>query len=128
MRAERIVRVPLRGLLVVVALLGVLGMHGLMSPSGTSAAAVVSVQADHGHEHSDGGGHECPPDEGDHGAHVGEMCVANALAAPFSPSPLAAALAPATPEPLSAVRAGAVDASSAGRAPPSLSDLQLLRI
>ncbi|MGW6915899.1 DUF6153 family protein [Kitasatospora sp. NPDC054939] len=151
MYAERSLRAPLRGLLVLAALLGVLGMHGLTSPGGVSPpVALVASHPGPGHsgespahpgpahqapghsgEHA-AAGHACPPAEhggGDeHDAHAGGMCLAGALAAPFNPPPLAAGL-PAVPADLPvAVGAAAFDPSTAGRAPPSLADLQLLRI
>ncbi|MFI8996685.1 DUF6153 family protein [Streptomyces sp. NPDC053542] len=122
------------GLLVGALLLGLLGMHGLGPGPGIdvkaghhrmaadsmsgSPAVCVSGQCDHG-------------DHGDHGGgqvhHASAMCVSASIAGPPELPALQPALmnGAASAEPRTCDTAG--DPKN-GRAPPSLSELQLLRI
>ncbi|MFE9503372.1 DUF6153 family protein [Streptomyces anthocyanicus] len=116
-------------LLVMAVLAGVLGMHGL-APGATAA-----VQAGTGHEtvmapaddvpHAAGG---CTHTDGgsSHLDHADGTCAAAGVGSAYTPPALTGALldAPAAPAP-----AGAFPGSPhEGRAPPDLSELQLLRI
>lgn len=110
-------------------LAGVLGMHGL-SPGATPA-----VQAGAGHEmvmtaadgvpHAGGG---CTHTDGgsSHLAHADGTCAAAGIGSAYTPPALTGALldAPAALAPAAAFRGSPHD----GRAPPDLSELQLLRI
>lgn len=117
-------------LLVMAVLTGVLGMHGL------APGAVPTAHADTGHErataaaagvphadaacaHTDGGGPG-------HLDHADGMCAAAGIGSAYTPPALAGAV-PAAPAAASPT-AAAVRASHDGRAPPDLSELQLLRI
>ncbi|MBL3670763.1 hypothetical protein JL475_33345 [Streptomyces sp. M2CJ-2] len=116
-------------LLVLAVLTGVLGMHAL-APGGVPAA-----QPGAGHEtvmaaadsvaHADGG---CAPIDGGSGDldHADEMCAAAGTGSAYTPPALASAVLdmPAAPSPAAAATGPAHD----GRAPPDLSELQLLRI
>lgn len=126
-------------LLVLAVLAGVVAMHGLgpmtsLASTGTVSAephrAAVAVGAP---AHADGeGGCDCShvddhgPGGGGHAEHADETCAASGTgAAPAlpAPAPSGALTPPATGTP-TAVLAAASDC----RAPPSLSELQLLRI
>ncbi|MFI9825099.1 DUF6153 family protein [Streptomyces sp. NPDC052013] len=117
-------------LLVLAVLAGVVGMHGL------APGAAVAAQAGAGHEmamaaadgvpHADGG---CSHTDGGPGHldHADAMCAAAGTSSAYTPPALAAGTvlhAPAAPGPLAA----ATGSSHDGRAPPDLSELQLLRI
>ncbi|MFH9470830.1 DUF6153 family protein [Streptomyces clavifer] len=118
-------------LLVLAVLAGVLAMHGLgpgPAPAKASAAAgdhvMVTVheeaaqQAAGGCSHIDGGA--------GHAAHADGTCAAAGIGASYAPPVLAAAL-DATPAPM-ALPGSAAGTPESGRAPPDLSELQLLRI
>lgn len=116
-------------LLVLAVLAGVLGMHGL-APGGVPAA-----QTGAGHEmvvaaadsvaHADGG---CAPTDGgsDPLDHADGTCAAAGTGSAYTPPALAGAVldVPAAASPAAAATGSARD----GRAPPDLSELQLLRI
>ncbi|WP_314409197.1 DUF6153 family protein [Streptomyces kroppenstedtii] len=114
-------------LLVLAVLAGVLGMHAL-APGGVSAAEtghamVVAAaddvpHADAGCSHTDGGS--------GHLAHADGTCAAAGTSAAYTPPALADAVldVPAAAFPVVA----ATGWTHAGRAPPDLSELQLLRI
>nr|WP_024127242.1 DUF6153 family protein [Streptomyces sp. F8]AHE39978.1 Putative membrane protein [Streptomyces sp. F8] len=116
-------------LLVMAVLAGLLGMHAL-SPGGAPSARtqtghdmVMAVAADAPHasagcSHTDGGA--------GHLDHADASCAATGTNSPYAPPPLTAAL-PDGPLRPSVLAAGAASAES-GRAPPDLSELQLLRI
>ncbi|GAA2607986.1 DUF6153 family protein [Streptomyces axinellae] len=146
---------PARAVLVALLLVGLLGMHGLGSPAPShgeshpgaphaadaptdtmpavpatasmeSAASVTSVPDDGGprqeracHGHGDGSAH--------HSAHADDLCAAGGISgAPALSVPDVSSLAPAH----SALRPHlpARYEPEGGRAPPSLAELQLLRI
>ncbi|MGW9399277.1 DUF6153 family protein [Streptomyces sp. NPDC055642] len=116
-------------LLVLAVLAGVLGMHGL------APGAVVAAQTGAGHEmlvaaadgvpHVDGG---CAHTDGGSGHldHADGTCAAAGTASAYTPPALAGSVldAPAASSPIVAATGPAHDA----RAPPDLSELQLLRI
>ncbi|MFI5529510.1 DUF6153 family protein [Kitasatospora sp. NPDC051853] len=122
-------RAPARVLLVLAALLGVLGMHGLGavpgSPAAPPAPAVAMAAGEHHGQHGapghgDGGG-------GGHDLHAGPMCLAGAVAAPFVPPPPGPAPS-AVPERAACPVGGLTDGQpEGGRAPPDLTELQVLR-
>ncbi|MET9565781.1 DUF6153 family protein [Streptomyces tauricus] len=114
-------------LLVLAVLAGVLGMHGL-APGGSAAmsaghemvmtAAAGVPYTDDGCSHLDGGS--------GHPEHADGTCAATGTVAAYTPPALASAgldaLVPSTPT------VAATGWSHDGRAPPDLSELQLLRI
>ncbi len=115
-------------------LAGLLGMHGL-GPGGAVGAQGHASPAHHshavsGHAHAGTTGDEfvCHGDDGGggHAQHADATCASGAVGAgPVLPVPVLGAGAPvaAVDSP-----AGAFTASEGGRAPPSLAELQLLRI
>ncbi|WP_189533953.1 DUF6153 family protein [Streptomyces roseolilacinus] len=116
-------------LLVTAVLAGVLGMHGLgpdgaatprpETGHGTAAAHSPGVpQASGPCSHTDGGS--------GHPAHADGTCAAAGTASAYAPPALPGAL-PGAPSPSAAV-AEAMAAAGSGRAPPDLSELQILRI
>ncbi|MFC9292602.1 DUF6153 family protein [Streptomyces sp. NPDC057011] len=119
-------------LLVLSVLFGLVAMHGL-GPGSLPAAAHTTAGAHHGAEA--GAGHEgCvhagdPSDggSGGHAAHADATCAAAGIAgSPVLPVP---AVLPGTVHAPTAAGHGLVpDVAPGGRAPPSLSELQLLRI
>ncbi len=122
--------------LILAVLAGVLGMHGLAAggmpaPHRTAAvhemesmAAMEPAAAD-GVPHTDG---ECAHTDGlpGHLDHADGACAAAGTATAYTPPALTGTQldAPATPSPTPAVTGSPHD----GRAPPDLSELQLLRI
>ncbi|MGW5214787.1 DUF6153 family protein [Streptomyces sp. NPDC004051] len=116
-------------LLVLAVLTGVLGMHGL-APGGVLAAQtgagheMVTAAAD-GVPHADGG---CTHTDGGSGHldHADGTCAAAGTASAYTPPALADAVldVPAASSPVVA----ATGSPQLGRAPPDLSELQLLRI
>ncbi|TWD12890.1 hypothetical protein FB570_12139 [Streptomyces sp. T12] len=116
-------------LLVLAVLAGVLGMHGL-APGGVPAAQaaagheMVMVAAD-GVPRADGG---CAHTDGGPGHldHADGMCAAAGTASVYTPPALTGTVlrAPAAPSLTTAATGSPHD----GRAPPDLSELQLLRI
>ncbi|MFE9931286.1 DUF6153 family protein [Streptomyces sp. NPDC005533] len=121
-------------LLVLAVLTGVLAMHGLgpgpaPAPAKPSAAAgghmramvhagAAQQVAAHGCSHTDGGT--------GHAHHADATCAAAGVAAPYAPPALAEAFGPAPV--LAALPGSAAGTPEAGRAPPDLAELQLLRI
>ncbi|MEV4680507.1 DUF6153 family protein [Streptomyces kurssanovii] len=121
-------------MLVLAVLLGVVAMHGLAPGTAVAATGTVSTTAAptapaevhddpagcdcvHGDDHNGGSGHL---------SHADETCAASGTsAAPALPAlvPSVVCTAPAADHP-----AAAFDAAPGVRAPPSLSELQLLRI
>lgn len=111
-------------------LAGVLGMHGL------APGAVPTAQPDAGHAkvtaaavdgvpHTDGG---CAHTDGGQGhpAHADGTCAAAGVGSAYAPPALSGALLDASPD---SVPAGVFPGTPHdGRAPPDLSELQLLRI
>lgn len=126
-----------RVLLVLAVLVGVLAMHGLgpvasSVPSGTVAAGTHrAAMAAEAHAPADGAD-ECDcahaddhGREGGHTEHADETCAAGGTSA----APVLPALAPGTLAPAAAdTPTAALAVTRDGRAPPSLSELQLLRI
>ncbi|MEU3662810.1 MULTISPECIES: DUF6153 family protein [unclassified Streptomyces] len=116
-------------LLVMAVLAGVLGMHGL-APGAAPAAQkgaghdMVMAAAD-GVPHADGG---CTHTDGgsSHLDHADGTCAAAGTGSAYTPPALTGALldAPPTPAPAATFSGSPHD----GRAPPDLSELQLLRI
>ncbi|WP_326594931.1 DUF6153 family protein [Streptomyces sp. NBC_01803] len=116
-------------LMALAVLIGLMAMHGLApgtatpyAPSGTehamASAAATGAQPDVEHAH---------PGQGGHAEHADAECAAGGVASapPLSPPPLAV-LPPGTASP--PLTRSFVDEPGGGRAPPSLSELQLLRI
>ncbi|MEV0300952.1 DUF6153 family protein [Streptomyces prasinus] len=116
-------------LLVLAVLAGVLGMHGL-APGGVPAAQpgagheMVMAAAD-GVPHADGG---CAHTDGGSGPldHADGTCAAAGTGSAYTPPALTSAVldVPAASSPAAA----ATGPTRVGRAPPDLSELQLLRI
>lgn len=116
-------------LLVMVVLAGVLGMHGL----GPDGAAVPRPAAGHGMAtaHPPGSPQVDGPcshtaDGSGHPAHADGTCAAAGTASAYAPPALSGSL-PGTPSASSAA-VGVPASTDNGRAPPDLSELQLLRI
>ncbi|MFJ7135447.1 DUF6153 family protein [Streptomyces fungicidicus] len=116
-------------LLVMAVLAGVLGMHGL------APGAVPAAHADAGHARTAAAPHGTPhangacahPDGGSgHLAHADATCAAAGTATTYTPPALAGALPDAPADSFPATAATRPDRD--GRAPPDLSELQLLRI
>ncbi|WP_344600034.1 DUF6153 family protein [Streptomyces glaucus] len=116
-------------LLVLAVLAGVLGMHGL-APGGVPAARTAAghemvMAAADGVPHADGG---CAHTDGGSGhlEHADGTCAAAGTASAYTPPMLTGTVpdAPVAPFP----PAVATGSSHDGRAPPDLSELQLLRI
>jgi hypothetical protein len=117
-------------LLVLAVLAGVLGMHGLppggMPAAQTAAGHQMVMAAADGVPHADGG---CAHTDGGSGHldHADAMCAAAGTGSAYTPPALAPGTvlhAPAATGPVTA----ATGAPHDGRAPPDLSELQLLRI
>ncbi|MCZ9342157.1 DUF6153 family protein [Streptomyces sp. TRM76130] len=120
----------LSALLVMAVLAGVLGMHGLgpqgaVSPSPAETAHTMRLthsagvpEASDACSHTDSGGHDL--------AHADATCAAAGTVSPYAlPAPAAALdVVPAS----AASLVTAPGTASSGRAPPDLSELQLLRI
>ncbi|MGW5851266.1 DUF6153 family protein [Streptomyces sp. NPDC055254] len=134
-------------LLVLVVLAGVLAMHGLgprpvlgaAQPSATTAvehgtarshdeAAAHGTARSHDGAAAHGTGGDCSHTAGGtgHVRHADGTCAATGTGAPYTPPALTAGLG-AAPAPR-AVPGGPAAADGAGRAPPDLAELQLLRI
>lgn len=121
-------RLRLHALLVLAVLLGLLGMHAmgpvpaLAQASGSyQPAAAVVIDAPTGHCDHDCSGHE------EHGNHADPTCASAAVGASVSLPPLQpTVICPA--EPAAGLVTTDTVAVGGGRAPPSLSELQLLRI
>ncbi|NEC68753.1 DUF6153 family protein [Streptomyces sp. SID9727] len=116
-------------LLVWAVLTGVWGMHafgpgGALPEAGRHAMAMTTTaeHASHppsGCSRTDGGGPE-------HLAHADASCVAAGIGSAYAPPPLAGALPDAPLTDIAPARRA--DSAESGRAPPDLSELQLLRI
>ncbi|GAA3388895.1 DUF6153 family protein [Streptomyces roseoviridis] len=120
-------RLRLHVLLVLAVLLGLLGMHAMgpvpaiAQASGSSQPAVVVIDAATEHCDHDCSGHGAPGD------HADPTCATAALAASVSLPPLTpTVICPA--EPAAGLVIADTAAADGGRAPPSLAELQLLRI
>lgn len=138
-RAEGPHGLPARLLLLFALLTGVVAMHGLgpgpaLAASGHAAHsghAVSAAAAPHAGALTPAAPCACADDGGDgggeHGHHADPTCAApGTTGAPVLTAPAAA---PGTPAAATVAAHGAVPGSAApGRAPPSLSELQLLRI
>jgi hypothetical protein len=128
-------------LLVFGLLVGLVGMHGLAT-GGSAAARGHGAAVTGGHHSSAAVVHAGMPDmwgmrtdsvcrsdsgDGGHVQHTDATCASSALSSgPDLPAPLATA--PGTAVPSAAGHRSAVVAQAGGRAPPSLTELQLLRI
>lgn len=117
------------GLLVMAVLAGVLGMHGL-APGGVpaergGAGHVMATAAADGIAHASGG---CAHQDGGSGhlVHADGTCAAAGVGSAYTPPALTGAPSAAPPAPTAA--AAFFAAPHDGRAPPDLSELQLLRI
>ncbi|MFD7057878.1 DUF6153 family protein [Streptomyces sp. NPDC059906] len=117
-------------LLVLAVLAGVLGMHGLapgaMPPGQAGAGHGMVMTAAAGAPHADGGCTHADGGSGHHLDHADGTCAAAGTGSAYTPPALTGALpaAPAAPAPTGAFPGAPHD----GRAPPDLSELQLLRI
>ncbi|MEU6814227.1 DUF6153 family protein [Streptomyces sp. NPDC046860] len=127
--SQRAPRTPLRrspGLLVLAVLTGLLGMHALAPVGGTghpehAHAVHAGVLADAPGDCPDGhcGGHRLH--------HADPSCASGAVSGgPELPEPLAGPFG--APEPCGEARTRAPASPDGARAPPSLAELQLLRI
>ncbi|MCX5277731.1 DUF6153 family protein [Streptomyces virginiae] len=130
-----------RLLLVLAVLTGLLAMHGLgpdavpmAAPASASHHATASEQARAAHggplaASEDHGGclhADNPAPGGGHAEHADATCAATGTSgAPLLPAP---ALAPGAVQAAAPVLHGVPGTTACGRAPPSLSELQLLRI
>ncbi|WP_420481587.1 DUF6153 family protein [Actinopolymorpha pittospori] len=120
-------------LLLVVA--GVVAMHGLGPAVMPDDESAISAHAMPAHANATtgefehvrtAGGCEVPQHGGGHADHVDAMCSAAGVAgAPALPALVPIVIDAVSPRPLTAWPVGP---ENAGRAPPSLSELQLLRI
>jgi hypothetical protein len=122
-------------------LAGVLAMHGL-APGGAPGhghaharsgthAHVLSGSHAHSGDHLRAGApqglHGCPDDGGGHARHADPTCAAGAVSGgPVLPAPVLDPVPAAVRA--DALRAYAAEAPDGARAPPSLAELQLLRI
>ncbi|MEU0672590.1 DUF6153 family protein [Streptomyces sp. NPDC006172] len=116
-------------LLVLAVLAGVLGMHALPpggAPTAHAGAGHGMVTAAPAGDHHGAGDCSRTAGSSDHLDHADATCAAAGVGAPYTPPALIAALmdAPVAPTQVGAAPASAVS----GRAPPDLSELQLLRI
>ncbi|MFH9818230.1 DUF6153 family protein [Streptomyces sp. NPDC017230] len=117
-------------LLVMAVLSGVLGMHAL-GPGGAPPAhdgtghTMVTARAQAGHHASAGCSHTAGGSG--HLEHADATCAAAGIGSPYVPPALTAALADASTAHLPGESTSASWPES-GRAPPDLSELQLLRI
>ncbi|MFC8535780.1 DUF6153 family protein [Streptomyces sp. NPDC057249] len=120
-------------LLVLAVLTGLLGMHAL-GPGGTLRSphpeaarhgTATAMTADEGSHAAPG----CSPGDGGSGhvAHADGSCVAAGTGTAYTPPPPADAL-PDAPVAAAAAAARTGASTESGRAPPDLSELQLLRI
>lgn len=130
-----------RVFLVLAVLTGLLAMHGLgpdavsmAAPASASHHATASERALAGHDGplaaSEGHGGcvhaDDPAPDGGHAEHADATCAATGTSgAPLLPAP---ALAPGAVQAAAPVLHGVPSTTACGRAPPSLSELQLLRI
>ncbi|AWZ07804.1 MULTISPECIES: DUF6153 family protein [unclassified Streptomyces] len=119
-------------LLVLAVLAGVLAMHGL-GPKPMFAAASYPAQVRHAapvpHEqaaHQADGNCSHSAGGSEHLDHADAICAATGVGVPYSPPPLISAVDTALPA--AALLGGVQVGTASGRAPPDLSELQLLRI
>jgi hypothetical protein len=115
-------------LLVLLVLAGVLGMHGL-APGPVPASGAGHVTAVTHHEVSAAGpGEDCSHTAGStgHAEHADTTCAAGGVSSAYTPPALTAA--PGAREGADAAAGAPPEAAAGGRAPPDLSELQLLRI
>ncbi|WP_406274981.1 DUF6153 family protein [Actinacidiphila glaucinigra] len=120
----------LSALLVLTVLLGLLGMHGLAAGSATSLSSIGPHVAHHMMAAEPGHAYAChdmgsPTDH--HGAHADQLCVSGAIPGSVEVPALTSSGLEAPPR-LQRVVVPAPRESAGGRAPPSLAELQLLRI
>jgi hypothetical protein len=111
-------------LLVMAVLGGVLGMHGLVPAGVPDAHAMVMAHPADGEQVSAGCSHTAGGS--DHFDHADDACAAAGIGSPYAPPALSAA-AVASPA-VSVLAVGAHASAEGDRAPPDLSELQLLRI
>ncbi|MGW4233623.1 DUF6153 family protein [Streptomyces sp. NPDC004980] len=114
------------GLLVLAVLLGLLGMHALgpgpLAAQTTASYSSPSVVLD-ASDHCD---HDCSG-HGGHGEHADPTCASAAVSGSIAlPAPQPALIC--SGEPAAGLVTRSTAAPGGGRAPPSLSELQLLRI
>ncbi|MDJ0347321.1 DUF6153 family protein [Streptomyces sp. H10-C2] len=128
-RVQRLVRA--RTLLVLVVLAGILAMHGMGSHTAMAATAEHPMAAHMRQAGAPSGAAapimcgSCGQGAGGH-AHADELCVSNAL--PDTPALPAPAPAPVQVALLAQVCPVAAADAAGGRAPPSLAELQILRV
>ncbi|WP_149551765.1 DUF6153 family protein [Streptomyces marokkonensis] len=117
-------------LLVMTVLTGVLGMHGLV-PAGVPAA-----QTSAGHHRATAAAEDVPHASGgcshtdggpSHLEHADGTCAAAGVGSAYTPPALTGTTLPTAP-PAASPAAASAGAPHDGRAPPDLSELQLLRI
>lgn len=141
-RAVKPFRLPSGLLLVLAVLTGLVAMHGL-GPGAVPAASPIAATAHHApaeghaaaagaaasacHEGCAHAGEPADGESGGHAQHADTTCAAAGIAgSPVLPAP---AVLPGTVDAQAVIAHGiAPDATTCGRAPPSLSELQLLRI
>lgn len=116
-------------LLVMAVLAGVLGMHGLApgpaaAPQRGNGHTMVMAHSGEAARMSDACAH--PDGSTDHLAHADATCAAAGTVSAYAPPALSAAL-PGAPAPVAGAT-GVPASAGSGRAPPDLSELQLLRI
>ncbi|MFE0630436.1 DUF6153 family protein [Streptomyces sp. NPDC058864] len=121
----------LPALLVLTVLLGLLGMHGLAAGSATPVAHTGAHTAHHrmmaaepGHAYAC---HDTGDPAGHHGAHADQLCVSGAVPGSAVAPALTSSGLESSPQ-LQHIVAAAPKEPNGGRAPPSLAELQLLRI
>ncbi|WP_405977619.1 DUF6153 family protein [Streptomyces sp. NBC_00158] len=131
-RAGRPSGLPARLLLVLAVLLGIVGMHGL-GPGALPPAAALAAAHPAAAEHPSAGSCDCvhadgPDHEGStggHAQHADPTCAASGT----SGAPVLHAPAPGgVPARAEAPHGVVLRATGCGRAPPTLSELQLLRV
>ncbi|MFD7402147.1 DUF6153 family protein [Streptomyces sp. NPDC059866] len=111
-------------LLVMAVLGGVLGMHALVPAGAPDAHTMVMAHPADGEHVSAGCSHTA--DGPDHLDHADGACAAAGIGSPYAPPALTAAAVDTSAVSVPAV--GAHASAESGRAPPDLSELQLLRI
>ncbi|MEZ3181311.1 hypothetical protein KYY02_22250 [Streptomyces pimonensis] len=117
-----------RGLLLLVLLAGVLGMHGLPPAPAPARAAGHAMTAPHHEVSVTGPGEDCLHTGGSsgHAEHADAACAASGISSAYVPPALTAT--PAVPGAADGTAATVPEGAVGGRAPPDLSELQLLRI
>ncbi|MFJ5220699.1 DUF6153 family protein [Streptomyces sp. NPDC088354] len=120
----------LSALVVLTVVLGLLGMHGLAADSVTPVSSIGPHAAHHmmaaepGHAYAC---HDTGDPAGHHGAHADQLCVSGAIPGSVEVPALTSSILE-TSSRLQRVVVPAPRESAGGRAPPSLAELQLLRI